>query len=32
VIERGSPQQLLSQQGPFWELVQLEQSNQVTPA
>ena len=27
VIERGSPQQLLDQQGPFWELVQAEKTS-----
>ena len=32
VIERGSPQQLLCQEGPFWELVQAEQSSQEDPA
>jgi ATP-binding cassette subfamily B protein len=32
VIERGSPQQLLCQEGPFWELVQAEQSSQEVPA
>jgi ABC-type multidrug transport system fused ATPase/permease subunit len=31
VIERGSPQQLLSQQGAFRELVQAEQSSQKAP-
>lgn len=31
VIERGSPQQLLSQQGAFRELVQAEQSSQEAP-
>ena len=31
VIEQGPPQQLLSQQGPFWELMQAEQSSQEAP-
>jgi ABC-type multidrug transport system fused ATPase/permease subunit len=31
VIEQGSPQQLLSQQGAFRELVQAEQSSQEAP-
>ncbi len=31
VIEQGPPQQLLNQQGPFWELVQAEQSSQEAP-
>ena len=32
VIERGSPQELLAQQGPFWELVQAEQACQEAVA
>ena len=32
VIERGSPQELLAQQGPFWELVQAEQASQEAVA
>ena len=29
VIEQGTPQQLLNQQGPFWQLVQAEQTLQL---
>lgn len=32
VLERGSPQELLEQKGPFHALVQAEQSNQQDPA